>query len=229
MLYGVQQCELSWFKSYLTNRKQFCMINGPEFDIGDIDRGIPQGFCLGPLLFILCINDLPQAIKQSTISLYADDTSLCYQSSNMTQLIEAINMDLKELDTWLQGNKLSLNVAKTHSMLLSTKQRKHTLKSRNETFHLKIRGNELQDATKAKYLGVVIDCSLDWREQIQSISCKVSRAIGFLPANGNRYSPLQRHCRTSFSILLFGLWLCWQNGSKPVAIASKSSCQNCNR
>ena len=89
-------------------------------------------------------------------------------------------MDLKELDTWLQGNKLSLNVAKTHSMLLSTKQKKNTLKSINETFNLKIRGNELQDATKAKYLGVVIDCSLDRREQIQSISSKVSRAIGFL-------------------------------------------------
>ena len=112
--------------------------------------------------------------------MYADDTSLCHQSSNMTQLIEAINLDLKELDTWLQGNKLSLNVVKTPSMLLSTKQRKNTFKSRNETYHLKIRGNELQDATKSKYLGVVIDCSLDWREQIQSISSKVSRAIGFL-------------------------------------------------
>ena len=180
MLYGVQQYELSWFKSYLTNRKQFCMINGTESDFGDIDIGIPQGSCLGPLLFILYINDLPQAIKQSTISMFADDTSLCYQSSNMTQLIEAINMDLKELDTWLQGKKLSLNVAKTHSMLHSTKQRKNTLKSRNETYHLKIRRNELQDATKAKYLDVVIDCSLDWREQIKSISNKVSRAIGFL-------------------------------------------------
>ena len=180
MLYGVQQCELSWFKSYLTNRKQFCMINGAESDIGVIELGIPQGSCLGPLLFILYINEIPQAIKQSTISMHADDTSLCYQSSNMTQLIEAINIDLKELDTWLQGNKLSLNIAKTHSMLLSTKRRKHTLKSRNETFHLKIRGKELQDATNAKYLGVVIDCSLDWREQIQSISSKVSRAIGFL-------------------------------------------------
>ena len=56
--------------------------------------------------------------------MYADDASLFYQSSNMTQPIEAINMDFKELDTWLQGNKLSLNVAKTHSMLLSTMQRK---------------------------------------------------------------------------------------------------------
>ena len=99
MLYGIQQCELSWFKSYLKKRKRFCMLNGTEPDIGDIDRGIPQGSCLGPLLFILYINDLPQAIKQSTISMYADDTSLCYQSSNMTQLIEAINMDIKELDT----------------------------------------------------------------------------------------------------------------------------------
>ena len=166
------------------------MINGNESDIGDIDIGIPQGSCLGPLLLILYINDLPQAIKQSTISLYADDTSLCYQSSNMTQLIEAVNMDRKELDTWLQGNKLSLNVAKTHSMLLSTKQRKNTLKSISEPFNLKIRRNELQDATKAKYLGVVIDCSLDWREKIQSISIKVSRAIGIL-THAHSFLPME--------------------------------------
>ena len=78
MLYGIQQCELSWFKSYLTKRKQFCMSNGTESDIGDLDIRIPEGSCLGPLLFILYINDLPQAIKQSTISMYADDNILCY-------------------------------------------------------------------------------------------------------------------------------------------------------
>ena len=120
-LYGVQNRQLSWFESYLTNRKQFCRVNGVDSEIGDIEVGVPQGSCLGLLLFLIYINNLPQAVQDSTVSMYADDTSLCYQSLDITQLNEAINSDLKQLDTWLQGNKLSLNVAKTHSMLVSTK------------------------------------------------------------------------------------------------------------
>ena len=120
-LYGVQQRELSRFKSYLMNRKQFCRVNGADSEIGDIEVGIPQGSCLGPLLFLVYINDLPQAVQDSNVSMYADDTSLCYQSQDLTRLNEAISSDLMKLDTWPQGNKLSPNVAKTHSMLISTK------------------------------------------------------------------------------------------------------------
>ena len=164
-LYGVQNRELSWFESYLTNRKQICRVNGVDSEIGDIEVGVPQGSCLGPLLFLIYINDLPQAVQDSTVSMYADVTSLCYQSSDITQLNEAINGDLKQLDTWLQGNKLSLNVAKTHSMLVSTKQRHNILQSQNKDLDLKICENGLQVVQKTKYLGVEIDCSLDWKEQ----------------------------------------------------------------
>ena len=93
---------------------------------------------------------------------------------------EAINSDLTKLETWLQGNKLSLNVARTHSMLISTKQKHNSLKSQNESLELKIRDNELEVVQKTKYLGLQIDCSLDWKEQIKAVSTKVSRAIGFL-------------------------------------------------
>ena len=112
--------------------------------------------------------------------MYADDTSLCSQSRDLTQLNEAINSDLKKLETWLQGNKLSLNVAKTHSMLISTKQKGSSLRSRNEALELKIRDNELVVVQKTKYLGVQIDCSLDWKEQVNAVATKVSRANGFL-------------------------------------------------
>ena len=108
-------------QSYLSNRKQFCRVNGVDSNIEEIEVGVPQGSCLGPLLFLIYINDLPQAVQASTVSMYADDTSLCHQSNDLTQLEEAINSDLKQLTTWLQGNKLSLNVAKTHSMPISTK------------------------------------------------------------------------------------------------------------
>ena len=142
--------------------------------------GVPQGSCLGPLLFLIYINDLPQTVQVSSVTMYADDTSLCHQSHNLTQLNEAINSDLTKLETWLQGNKISLNVAKTHSMLISTKQKHNSLKSRSEALELNIHDNELEVVQKTKYLGVKIDCSLDWKEQIKAVSTKVSRAIGFL-------------------------------------------------
>ena len=153
-LYGVQQRELSWFRSYLSNRKQFCRVNGVDSNVAEIDVGVPQGSCLGPLLFLIYINDLPQAVQDSSVTMYADDTSLCHQSHDLTQLNEAINSDLKKLETWLNGNKLSLNVAKTHSMLISTKQKGSSLTSRNEALELKIRENELEVVQKTKYLGV---------------------------------------------------------------------------
>ena len=178
--YGVQQRELCWFRSFLSNRKQFCRIDGVDSNVGEIEVGVPQGSCLVPLLFLIYINDLPQAVQHSSVTMYADDTSLCHQFRDLTWLNEAINSDLKKLETWLQGNKLSLNVAKTHSMLISTKQKDSSVRSQSKALELKIRDNELVVVQKTKYLGVQIDCSLDWKEQVNTVAAKVSRAIDFL-------------------------------------------------
>ena len=178
--YGIRYQELSWFNLYLSRRKQFCRVNGIDSEVRDIETGVPQGSCLGPLLFLIYINDLPQAVQDSVVSMYADDTSLCYRSSDITQLNEAINNDLSKLDTWLQGNKLTLNVAKTHSMLVSTKQKHKMLESQNEKLILKIRNKELDKVQNTKYLGLQIDSSLVWKEHIKTVSTKVSRAVGFL-------------------------------------------------
>ena len=98
----------------------------------------------------------------------------------MTQLNEAINNDLAILDTWLQGNKLSSNVAKTQSMLITTQHKQNTLKNTNQSLELFIRDNELDVVPKTKYLGVQIDSALDWKEHIKTTSAKVSKAVGFI-------------------------------------------------
>ena len=113
------------------------------------------------------------------MTMYADDNSLCQESHDLTQL-NKVNSDLRKLETWMQGNKLSLNGAKTHSMLISIKQKHNALKNRNEALELKIRDNELEVVQKTKNLGLQIDYSLDWKEQIKAVSTMVSRAIGFL-------------------------------------------------
>ena len=126
------------FRSSLSNRKKFCRVNDDASDIQGVEVGVPHGSCLGPLLLIIYINDLPLAVQGSTISMYADDTSLCHQSLNMAQLNKTINNDLRQLSTWLQANKLSLNVAKTHSMLIATKQKQDGLNSTNQKLELNI-------------------------------------------------------------------------------------------
>ena len=120
-----------------------CRVNGVDSRIGDLEVGVPQRSCLGPLLFLIYINDLPQAVHDSSMSMYANDTSFCYRSHELTRLSEAINSDPRKLDTWLQSNKLFLNVAKTHSMLISTKQKHNILESQNKDFVLKIHDNGL--------------------------------------------------------------------------------------
>ena len=178
--YGIQQRELAWFKSYLSNRKQFSRVNGVDSSIEEINVGVPQGSCLGLLLFLIYINDLPRAVRNSNVSMYADDTSLCHQSRDINQLNEAINDDLTQVEKWLKGNKLSLNVMKTHSMLISTKPKHKALKNKSESLKLNIRDNELEVVQKTKYLGLQIDNSLDWKEHVKTVSSKVSRAIGYL-------------------------------------------------
>ena len=88
---------------------------------------MPQGLCLDPLLFLPYINDLPRAVKNFTTPMYADDTSLCFKSKDLSRLNEALNKNLSRLDAWLISNKLSLNVAKTQPILVSTKAKRKAL------------------------------------------------------------------------------------------------------
>ena len=179
MHYGIRDRDLSWFTSYLSNRRQYCRVDGIDSKISKIDIGLPQGSCLRPLLFLIYINDLPLSVPVSTTHMFADDTSLCHMSKNNSQLNDQINGDLKFLNSWLKGNKLSLNVQKTNSMLICTKPKCKTLIDSNLKLDLTIEGNELEGVPCIKYLEVQIVHNLNWKEHIKTISLKISRAIGF--------------------------------------------------
>ena len=133
---GIQSSELKWSKSYLSNRSQFTRVNDVDSKVQNIDICVPQGSCLGPLLFLLYINDLPKIIDNAKVYMYADDTSLSLQNHSISHLNRDLNRDLEALDKSLRGNKLSLNVAKTQSMVISTKQ---TLKSQTDQLNMHIR------------------------------------------------------------------------------------------
>ena len=128
---------------------------------GKNEVGVPQGSCLGPLFFLIYINDLPKAVNCSTLSMYADDTSLCLKSKDICQLNRAMNRDLEDLHSWLKSNKLSLNIVKTISMLIAIKPRYRALNSAGENLKLKILDSKLDVVTKTRYLGVQVDNNLD--------------------------------------------------------------------
>ena len=120
-LYGIKGQAINLLKSYLTNRKQKCQIRNSFSSERLIKCGVPQGSILGPLLFLLYINDLPYCLSKTKPRLFADDTNLTASANSMTDLEPAVNSDLENLRKWLIANKLSLNVPKTEFILICSK------------------------------------------------------------------------------------------------------------
>ena len=110
--YGMHGLANEWFKSYLSNIKQYVSINGYDSNLADVKFGVPQGSVLGPLLFLVYINDLNQALKFCKVHHFADDTNLIHFSKSVNRLNRYVNLDLKNLTYWLNANRVSLNVKK---------------------------------------------------------------------------------------------------------------------
>ena len=108
--YGIRGLELDWFTSYLQERKQFCKVNSTSSRINNISSGVPQESCLGLLLFLIYINDLPFCLNKGKVTMYADDTAISHSSKCLSELQDDLSQDLVNLQNWQHGNKLSLNI-----------------------------------------------------------------------------------------------------------------------
>ena len=177
--------ELSWFKDYLSGRKQRVVMGGTSSEWSLITRGVPQGSILGPLLlFLLFVNDLPNVVEECSVNLYADDTAI-YSADFDIFCIESLK-DIKSVAEWIAANGLILNVSKTQMMVLSKRGKKVAAKS----VRVQVAGEELRKQDHIRYLGVDIDQDLSWkvhtnriRHQCLAKLAVIKRSSAYLPCH----------------------------------------------
>ena len=173
--YGFRGVSSLWFRNYLTNRKQVVTINGINSDQRDITVGVPQGSVLGPILFLILINDLPNAVAFLSI-LFADDTTFQLNGKNPSELYDKANIELEKASEWFACNKLTLNISKTKYMLFRHKATNVNLEQLNIKMNnivLERIGADLK--TKSfKFVGLNIDENLSWEAHINKLKTKLA-------------------------------------------------------
>ena len=209
--YGIRGIALQLFKSYLSSRSQFVKLPcGTKSSLTSVEYGVPQGSILGPLLFLLFINDLPGATNLY-IKLFADDTFLCAQNKDFSLLQNEVNVELEKVFIWLASNKLTLNIKKSKFMLITRKQ---TIPK----FCVKINNSPLESCDSYKYLGVIIDKKLNWELHVKHITPKIAKACGALARLRNFVSIdilKEVYYALIHSYLRYGI-LIWGNASNSV-------------
>ena len=176
--YGVEQRSLSWFRSYLHNRSQKCGINGALSNANVLSCGVPQGSIIGPLLFLIYINDLPNCLQSASAKMFADDTNITCSADNLADLESIVNSELSNLTTWLKANKLSLNIAKTEFMTIGSRQKLQA--EGDKVIQASLESKPIRRVDHTKSLGLIIDDRLSWNFQIDELCKRVSCAIGAL-------------------------------------------------
>ena len=173
---GVKSHSTRWFKSYLEGRQQVTKVGKVKSSPGLVTCGIPQGSILGPLLFSIFVNDLPNCLNTESINLYADDTAISIFSKDPQELECNLNVALALLKNWFDKNKLSLNCTKSKVMYFGTHKKLMNLQS------LQVKCNEvvLENVEQYKYLGVLLDSNLNFKANTEYIANKVIKRTGIL-------------------------------------------------
>ena len=177
--YGIRGNILNWLKSYLSNRTQYVHYNGYDSDKKTITHGVPQGSILGPLLFILYINDFSRSSDLLFSILFADDTSVFIEGTNYDKVIDIVNKELELINIWLRANKLTVNIKKTYYMMF------HRTRIKYNHRDIIINGENVAYTKNTKFLGAIIDNKLTWSDHIIYIKNKISKSIGILHKTRN--------------------------------------------
>jgi hypothetical protein len=168
---GITGSLLSWIKHYLSGRKQQVLVNGCTSEIGSTNCGVPQGSVLGPLLFLIYINDITESLE-SDIYIFADDTSIFTRiNKNSVAAAAKLNRDLERIQAWCDKWYIKINVTKTTSVLFSRKRQP------SDEIPLYLYGKHLPNARFHKHLGIILSRSLDWHEHIDYICTKSLKRI----------------------------------------------------
>ena len=173
-IYGIRGPALQWFSSYLSNRQQYVVYNDGVSQKQQISCGVPQGSILGPLLFLIYINDLATVSKLFLVLLFADDTSLFAKSKDLHTLVNNINVELKIIFEWLNSNMLSLNVDKSNFMVFKPKGKFA------DNICIYINNTKINEVSSSKFLGVIIDNKLNWSQHINYIKNKIAKSVGII-------------------------------------------------
>jgi len=225
--YGFDAMSLALCKNYLTNRKQFVCYEQETSDTIEILKGVPQGSILGPLFFIIYINDIYLSSAKLNFILFADDTTAFSTLENFdinknddtVQIGNAINQELNKIDAWIVANKLKLNTSKTKAMCFHIKQKDIKYPK------LFLNNAEVELVKHFNFLGIIIDESLEWSTHINSLSTKLSRTIGVINRLKN-FLPLHTLKTLYYSLfashLTYGIILWGYTNAKVFTIQKKA-------
>ena len=187
--YGFSECSIKLLSSFLSNRKQYVYVNNKKSNNVDVNIGVPQGSVLGPLLFILYINDLPLHLKNILVKIFADDTLLSISGYSYVETAILMNKALQIVAAWLKIYKVKLNTSKSKFMVIVKSKNKLTSLTREINSNpLEIEGEMLERVDAFKYLGVMIDCYLKFDEHVSYVIKKAGKKVMYLGRLRNKLS-----------------------------------------
>lgn len=173
--YGIRGISLALLESYLSNRSQYVVVNNVKSGLEYIKYGVPQGSILGPILFLLYINDIVSIPGTPEIILYADDTSVFFSAHDLSTVVTTVNQWMENLSQWLTANQLALNVKKSKYIIFSSSNRPI-----HPTDPINFQSQILERVAEIKFLGVQFHENLRWTPHIQLIKRTVAQCIGML-------------------------------------------------